>query len=417
MTEAVAVNRAEMGSGTRYFVPIEQNERPRRTVGEWFRKYFLEGQKLERQTQAHINPKDLPFHERYRKYLATLIPFVIMHAIWWSMAIRYNLFRLYPTRYELAITMILGAFVAGATSEGGGAIAFPVMTLMLHIAPDVARDFSLIIQVAGMATSSFAILWMGVKVEWHSIIYSSIGAGVSIILGLQFWDNLLDPQQKKMMFVSIWFSFAISLLILNLQKKRVTFDNIPNFKPWKAIALVAAGFFGGILSAFTGSGVDICSFSILTLLFRVSEKVATPTSVILMFLNALIGSYWRVLMQQGVSQLAYEYFAVSVPVVVTCSPIGAFVSSHLHRQVLACFVYILETLAVLGFLITGPKWTLIVAGAVIIIVGFTFFYIIAKLGQKLSGVESERQSNESLAVNNMTFLDRRSSTNSSGVVV
>ena len=33
------------------------------------------------------------------------------------------------------------------TSEGGGAVAFPVMTLALGIAPSVARDFSLMIQV------------------------------------------------------------------------------------------------------------------------------------------------------------------------------------------------------------------------------------------------------------------------------
>lgn len=224
-----------------------------------------------------------------------------------------------------------------------------------------------------MATSSFAILWMRVKVEWHSVIYSSAGAALSIILGLQFWDDLLDAQQKKMMFVSIWFSFAISLLLLNLQKKRRTYDDIPDFSWWKAVVLVAAGFCGGLLTAFTGSGVDICSFSILTLLFRVSEKVATPTSVLLMFVNACIGFYWRGAMQQAISQLAWEYFAVSVPVVVTCSPIGAFVSSHLHRQVLACFVYILETAAVIGFLATGPRWTLIVAGAVIILIGQVFY--------------------------------------------
>lgn len=35
------------------------------------------------------------------------------------------------------------------TSEGGGAVAFPVMTLLLQIDPITARDFSLIIQSAG----------------------------------------------------------------------------------------------------------------------------------------------------------------------------------------------------------------------------------------------------------------------------
>lgn len=104
-----------------------------------------------------------------------------------------------------------------------------------------------------------------------------------------------------MIFVSIWFAFAISLLILNLQKKRVTYDSIPQFNWWKALVLFVTGVFGGkiveelknshlnlgLLSAFSGSGVDICSFSMLTLLFRVTEKVATPTSVILMFLNTV----------------------------------------------------------------------------------------------------------------------------------
>ena len=36
------------------------------------------------------------------------------------------------------------------TSEGGGAVAFPVMTLALGIPPAVARDFSLMIQSCGM---------------------------------------------------------------------------------------------------------------------------------------------------------------------------------------------------------------------------------------------------------------------------
>jgi uncharacterized membrane protein YfcA len=45
--------------------------------------------------------------------------------------------------------MIFGAIVGGATSEGGGAIAFPVMTLALGITPSVARDFSIMIQSCG----------------------------------------------------------------------------------------------------------------------------------------------------------------------------------------------------------------------------------------------------------------------------
>ncbi|CAD5233218.1 unnamed protein product [Bursaphelenchus xylophilus] len=363
-------------------------------VKHFFKKYFLEGQRLNDKLQEKIATRgreNLPFHEKYRKYFAFLIPFCFFQLCWWSLAIRNDLFALYPTRYEMAITMILGALVSGATSEGGGAVAFPVMTLLLHIPSSVARDFSLMIQSCGMAASSFTVVYMKVKVEWHSIVFSSLGAFFSIIIGLQFLDDVIDGSQKKMVFVSIWFAFAISLLILNTQRKRITYDSIPNFGPKKALILFATGLFGGLLSAWTGSGVDICSFSMLTLLFRVSEKVATPTSVILMCLNTWVGFYWRQLMQKDVSQLAWEYFSVSVPVASTCSPIGALLSSHLHRQVLASFVYILETTALIGFLITRPAWYLIVIGFGIIAVAVLFFLIISRVGREMSDrIEDEK---------------------------
>ena len=54
--------------------------------------------------------------------------------------------------------MCLGSFIAGATSEGGGAIAYPVMTLgPWKIAPLIARDFSLMIQSVGMIAAGASI--------------------------------------------------------------------------------------------------------------------------------------------------------------------------------------------------------------------------------------------------------------------
>ncbi len=60
-----------------------------------------------------------------------------------------NFFAYFADRYLLSITMIFGATIGGMTSEGGGAVAFPVMTLALGIKPSVARDFSLMIQSCG----------------------------------------------------------------------------------------------------------------------------------------------------------------------------------------------------------------------------------------------------------------------------
>lgn len=52
------------------------------------------------------------------------------------------------------ILNFVSPFSAGMTSEGGGAIAFPVMTLLLHIDAAISRDFSLMIQSCGKALRS-----------------------------------------------------------------------------------------------------------------------------------------------------------------------------------------------------------------------------------------------------------------------
>ncbi len=67
----------------------------------------------------------------------------------WCLAVKNNFFSYFPDRYLLSITMVFGATIGGMTSEGGGAVAFPVMTLALGIKPSVARDFSLMIQSCG----------------------------------------------------------------------------------------------------------------------------------------------------------------------------------------------------------------------------------------------------------------------------
>ena len=54
--------------------------------------------------------------------------------------------------------MVLGAFVAGLTPEGGGAVAFPVLSVFFNIDRVLARDFSLMIQSIGMTSASIFIL-------------------------------------------------------------------------------------------------------------------------------------------------------------------------------------------------------------------------------------------------------------------
>jgi len=61
------------------------HQRKRRTVKEWWLKYFLQGQKLDGLAEAQVLglPPDAPLDQRllvrHRKVVAFLIPFVIGH--------------------------------------------------------------------------------------------------------------------------------------------------------------------------------------------------------------------------------------------------------------------------------------------------------------------------------------------------
>ncbi|VDM91311.1 unnamed protein product [Litomosoides sigmodontis] len=274
--------------------------------------------------------------------------------------------------------------VAGMTTEGGGAVAFPVMTLALNISPTVARDFSFMIQSCGLTAASFTIFFNGILVEWHSILFSTFGAIFGVVFGLEIVDPLMTSAEKKMTFVSVFFSFAVALLILNWEKKRKTFSKIDQFTPSKAIILIINGFIGGIFTGIAGSGIDVYSFSILTLFFRISEKVATPTSVVLMAANSMVGFFWRQFMQDEIQQESWEYLSVCVPIVVIFAPIGSFLASYLHRLTLASFIYVLETISLLGALIIiKPSWTLLILTLGFICGSLMVYMMIARCGEKL----------------------------------
>jgi hypothetical protein len=152
----------------------------------------------------------------------------------------------------------------------------------------------------------------------------------------------------------------------------------------KAIILIVTGFIGGILSAISGSGIDICSFAILTLLFRVSEKTATPTSVVIMAINTCFGFFWRCVVQNQIDIESWKYFAVCIPVVVAGAPIGSLISSYLNRLCLAKLIYILDGIQLIAAIIIIQPWNisifLTISSILIFFLFVLLFYKLSKLG-------------------------------------
>eukprot|EP00593_Proboscia_inermis_P010989 CAMPEP_0171323538 /NCGR_PEP_ID=MMETSP0816-20121228/115639_1 /TAXON_ID=420281 /ORGANISM="Proboscia inermis, Strain CCAP1064/1" /LENGTH=375 /DNA_ID=CAMNT_0011822273 /DNA_START=161 /DNA_END=1288 /DNA_ORIENTATION=- len=371
--------------------------------------------------------------------------------------------------------MIFGSIVAGLTSEGGGAVAFPVMTLALGVPPAVARDFSFAIQSFGMTCAAITIFGLGAPVDKEALIWASLGGAVGLAVGLEFVAPRLPPAYAKMLFVSLWAAFAVALYRLNQTKERKVFDSSRHAdknlvamkiagnqdarekkieagegnvmssdqgdngdegeseamkaiiqtrrsekmkdvsstsidsisenikaKRWRVFLICVMGIFGGVISSVAGSGIDMASFSILTLYFRVSEKVATPTSVILMAVNACLGIAFRA-MGLGTGKIdgaVWDFLAVCIPIVVWGAPLGATIASYLHRLTISNVLYFLDTFQFVAALAIIKPWSkpfpnnvgLCVSSVATIVFGSLFFHVIAHLGEERDRIVKETDS-------------------------
>lgn len=233
--------------------------------------------------------------------------------------------------WPVTLTMVFGSFIAGATSEGGGAIAFPVFTKVLKMDPFDAKVFSLAIQSIGMMAATLTIVVMRVQVEWRIILWASLGGALGLLVGSIFITPLLSAALVKMLFTSMIFSFALTLFLLNW-KQRFYNNELVVFKGQEKLIVLAAGFWGGIMTGLVGTGIDIICFSVMVLLFRLPEKISTPTSVILMAFNSLVGFALHIFVVGGFTSEVKNYWLAAIPVVVVGAPLGAYLCTRLNNR-------------------------------------------------------------------------------------
>lgn len=275
--------------------------------------------------------------------------------------------------WEVAVTMVFGSMIAGGTSMGGGAVAFPVFTKVLQIPPHQAMVFSLAIQSIGMTAASLTIVAMGTKVEWRFILWASLGGILGIILGSVFLAPVLPPAVIKISFTMIVSSFAVILFALN-RKIRGRNLIIPVWGQREQLLSIIAGTIGGIISGLVGSGMDIVCFSIMVLLFGLCEKVSTPTSVILMAINAVAGFILHKFFIGDFVQPVISYWLAAVPVVVVGAPAGAILCSFLQRHTVARILIGLIFIELVSSFLLMPLNFGLICYSLIIFIVFLFLY-------------------------------------------
>jgi uncharacterized membrane protein YfcA len=237
--------------------------------------------------------------------------------------------------------MVFGSLVGGGTSEGGGAVAFPVFTKLLHIPAHQACLFAFAIQSVGMGSASLSILFLGIPIERRVLLWGGAGGVAGLLLSTYGIEPFLPPVLVRIAFTIMVSSLGMALLLLNRKELEMRHLSMPVFGPKEKAVILAAGMVGGLMSGLAGCGENIVVFTVMVLLFRVSEKVVTPTTVILMTIVTLTGFALHVIAVGDFSRTVTSYWLAAVPIVAVGAPLGAIICSKMSRRAIVNVLLVL----------------------------------------------------------------------------
>ena len=309
---------------------------------------------------------------------------VVVITVWfWYMNVN-NMFSILSENLYVMITMVFGSFVAGSSPEGSASIAYPMFTLYLGVAPDVARNFAFAIQSVGMTAASIYILNKKIALDWNYIIYVSFGGLFGLLFGTYNLVPYIQPMLAKLIFVSLWLAFGIVLYLENRKQTRIIYDKIILFSHSDRINLILFGFIGGGISSLFGTGINIFTFCFLVIYYKVNEKVATPSSIIIMTIETIAGFALHGLIIKDISKESYDMWLSCIPIVIFFAPLGAYVVNKISRITFTNFLYFIFLVQYLGAMfVIRPDLTKSVISIGIVLFGFFFFRYIGSIQRKI----------------------------------
>lgn len=289
--------------------------------------------------EANKRPKRLPGQKSDRRWIYFSL-LAIIYTNWIMFMTLTNRWELFLHYWPASVTMSLGSFVAGATAEGGAAVAFPVFTKVLHIPSSDARTFGLMIQSFGMTMASVMIFVQRIKVMPRVIGWVSLGGILGQIIGTYL--IVIPEPYPKILFTFVATAFGVAMIISRWFIHWSPREDLPVWDNRYRLLFGVVGITGGIFAAQTGSGIDMLTFMVLTLAFGINEKISTPTTVVIMGLNSVVGFFLHGVVSQDIGPM-WNYWLVAMPIVIVGAPLGAYVASKVQRDTIIYFLLSLIT--------------------------------------------------------------------------
>jgi len=299
-------------------------------------------------------------------------------AAWFTYMSVNDLFGVLSSQWKVIVTMIVGSFIAGSSPEGSASVAYPVFTLLLEISTSDARNFAFAIQSIGMTSATLFILDRKIAVDWRYIAYVSLSGMVGLLLGTFYLVPFIVPVVAKISFVSLWLAFGIVLFLNHQKSDRPYQTSIGALSPSDKGFLITFGLLGGGISAIFGTGINILTFCFMVIYYRLHEKVATPSSIIIMTIETIFGFLLHLYWIRDFSTRSFDMWLACIPVVVFFAPLGTWVMSRVSYGAYKNFLYLVFFIQYVGAVwAIKPDLRLSVLSVTIIVFGIVFFRLLS----------------------------------------
>lgn len=250
------------------------------------------------------------------------------------------------------LVMVLGGFVAGITPEGGGAVAFPMLSIFFEVDRSMARDFSLMIQSVGMTSAGLFVLTRPSTDPrvFRPLLWFVPVAFAGFVAGMQLLQAI-PVHLLQALFLGMITTFTVAYLFSSYRGTRDT------LVPGRGGRLSTVGVLlaGGMCASLFGTGADILLYTLLVTRFGLQEKIATQFSILLMAAVSVLGFGYRGLFEQALSTDQFRTWLTAFPVVLVMAPLGALLLTRIRVEWMLRGLVLLNLAQLLYFNVREPS--------------------------------------------------------------
>ena len=302
-------------------------------------------------------------------YFTALITWIVLFA-------NFNSIAFFLAHWYYAAMMVGGAFVAGFTPEGGGAVAFPVLSVFLKVDRVLARDFAMMIQSIGMTSASIFILShpkTRIK-DYRPLLGFVPVALVGTTLGFLLLQQI-PVYIIQAMFLSLSATFVITYYLSDHRGTKETVDvesKLDLFYLGLVLIIV------GMISSLFGTGADVVLYLLLITHFNMTAKKATRISIVLQASISIFGYSYRPFVDHGLTNYQIKTWLCAFPVVLFMAPFGVYVLQRLHVNWMLRAIIVLNIFQLLYFNFREPSVPKVIASLVFCSILSVIFYFMLR---------------------------------------